>query len=63
LVCDTYVDTSDKGGMGKVISQVGACKQADCLDIDLECHATAIVVGPSADKADCLTYEKQQVLL
>ena len=56
--CDTFVETDDKGGMGKPLAQVGACKRADCLhNTDLECHAPAIVVGASDDKADCLTYE------
>jgi hypothetical protein len=55
--CDTYV-AGDKGGMGKALAQVGACKRADCVhNTDLECHAPAIVVGESGDKADCLTYE------
>lgn len=55
--CDTFVD-SGSGGTGQALAQVGACKRADCVhNTDLECHATAIVVGPSADKADCLTYE------
>jgi hypothetical protein len=56
--CDTFVDTAGKGGMGKPLAQVGACKRADCVhNTDLECHAPAIVVGPSEDAADCLTYE------
>ena len=58
--CDTYVDSADKGGMGKALAQVGACKRADCThNTDLECHAPAIVVGQAGDKADCLTYEKR----
>ncbi|MFI5892558.1 DUF1540 domain-containing protein [Actinoplanes sp. NPDC051513] len=58
--CDTFVDTAGKGGMGKALAQVGACKRADCMhNTDLECHAPAIVVGQSGDKADCLTYEKR----
>jgi hypothetical protein len=58
--CDTYVDSAGKGGMGKALAQVGACKRVDCThNTDLECHAPAIVVGQSGDKADCLTYEKR----
>jgi hypothetical protein len=58
--CDTFVDSSEKGGMGQAIAQVGACKRADCKhNTDLECHAPAIVVGQSGDSADCLTYEHQ----
>ena len=55
--CDTFVD-SGSGGMGQALAQVGACKRADCThNSDLECHAPAIAVGPSADRADCLTYQ------
>lgn len=58
--CDTFVDSSEKGGIGQAIAQVGACKRADCKhNADLECHAPAIVVGQSGDSADCLTYEHQ----
>ena len=59
--CDTYVDSIGKGGMGKALAQVGACKRSECMhNTDLECHAPAIVVGQSGDdKADCLTYEKR----
>ncbi|MGX6605485.1 DUF1540 domain-containing protein [Micromonosporaceae bacterium Da 78-11] len=57
--CDTYGDSADKGGMGKAFAQVGACKRADCVhNTDLECHAPAIVVGQSGDKADCFTYDQ-----
>ncbi|MBU2666449.1 DUF1540 domain-containing protein [Actinoplanes bogorensis] len=56
--CDTYVE-GGKGGTGKPLAQVGACKRADCKNNEnLECKAAAIVVGESGDKADCLTYEK-----
>ena len=52
------MDSSDKGGIGRALAQVGACKRSDCMhNTDLECHAPAIVVGASTDKADCLTYE------
>lgn len=58
--CDTFIETGEQGGMGKALAQVGACKRADCVhNTDLECHAPAIVVGQSGEKADCLTYEQQ----
>lgn len=57
--CDTYVE-GDKGGIGKPLAQVGACKRSDCQhNANLECTATAIVVGASGDRADCLTYEQR----
>ncbi len=56
--CDTFVETGDKGGSGQALAQVGACKRSECRhNTDLECHAPAIVVGESGDKADCLTFE------
>jgi uncharacterized protein DUF1540 len=58
--CDTFYDSAEKGGLGKALAQVGACKRADCThNANLECRAPAIVVGESGDKADCLTYEKK----
>ena len=56
--CDTFVDTAEKGGMGKVIAQVGACKRSECMhNTNLECQAPAITVGSGQDAADCLTFE------
>ncbi|GAA2638295.1 DUF1540 domain-containing protein [Paractinoplanes durhamensis] len=56
--CNTFVDSADKGGMGKALAQVGACQRTACVhNTDLECHAPAIVVGESGDTADCLTFE------
>ncbi|MEU7904335.1 DUF1540 domain-containing protein [Actinoplanes sp. NPDC049118] len=56
--CDTYVETADKGGMGEVAAQVGACKRSDCVhNTELECHAPSIMVGAAQDRADCLTFE------
>lgn len=58
--CDTFVDSALKGGMGQLMAQVGACKRADCVhNNELECRAPAIMVGPSTDRADCLTYEQK----
>ena len=56
--CDTFIETGEQGGVGVALAQVGACKRSDCMhNTNLECQAPAIVVGSSADKADCLTYE------
>lgn len=58
--CDTFIDSGDKGGMGELSAQVGACKRSECVhNTELECHAPAISVGLSVDRADCLTYEHQ----
>lgn len=56
--CATFFDTSAKGGLDKVIAQVGACKRVDCRhNSDFECRAPAIRVGPGQDAADCQTYD------
>jgi hypothetical protein len=56
--CDTFIDTGDRGGVGKAIAQVGACKRTSCKhNANLECGAEFITVGASADVADCLTFE------
>lgn len=56
--CDTFFDITDKGGLDTVIAQVGACHRSECRhNVDLECRASAIRVGPGGDAADCLTYE------
>jgi hypothetical protein len=55
--CDTFIDIGVHGGLDIVTAQVGACHRADCAhNLDLECRADAIRVGPGQDVADCLTY-------
>ncbi len=55
--CDTFIDTSSKGGLDRVVAQVGACKRTDCTyNIDMECGAPAIRVAAGKDIADCQTY-------
>jgi hypothetical protein len=56
--CATFIDTSAKGGLDRVIAQVGACGRTDCVhNADLECTAPAIRVGPGKDVADCMTFQ------
>lgn len=56
--CDTYMRSSSKGGDGKSIAGVGACKVSHCVfNRQLECRATDIHVGPGQDEADCLTFK------
>lgn len=58
--CATFIPLDSKGGLSKVVSQVGACQRADCAFIqDLECAAGSVRMGASADAADCLTYQKR----
>lgn len=58
--CTTFVPLGDKGGLAKVVAQVGACSRSDCVhNADLECTAGAIRVGPGAGDhaANCLTFQ------
>ncbi|GGP78364.1 DUF1540 domain-containing protein [Saccharothrix coeruleofusca] len=57
--CGTFVPLSTKGGLTKVIAQVGACSRTDCqYNSDLECTASGVRVGPGSGghAANCLTY-------
>ena len=56
--CATFIDTSAKGGLDRVIAQVGACGRTECMhNEELECAAPAIRVGPGKDVADCMTFQ------
>lgn len=56
--CATFIPLGTKGGLDKVLSHVGACQRAECVhNVDLECSAASVRVGPGADSADCLTYD------
>ena len=56
--CNTFVDSTDKGGFDQMTAQVGACQKAECkFNHDLECQAPSITVGPGVDNADCMTFE------
>jgi|SRR5690606_5883516 len=58
--CETFIPLSVKGGLDKVVSHVGACQRHDCVhNVDLECAAPAVRVGPGQDTADCLTYQSR----
>ncbi|MEJ2852680.1 MULTISPECIES: DUF1540 domain-containing protein [unclassified Saccharothrix] len=57
--CGTFIPLSRKGGLDRVIAQVGACSRTDCrYNKDLECSASDIRVGPGegGHAANCLTY-------
>lgn len=56
--CDTFFKTSHKGGLKSVNGGVGACRQENCrFNKDLECSATAIMVGLPEGHADCMTFQ------
>jgi len=56
-MCDTFMKSSQKGGVMDVTGGVGACKEAGCkFNQALECSASGIHVGVHADHADCSTF-------
>ncbi|MCG8927204.1 DUF1540 domain-containing protein [Lentzea sp. CC55] len=58
--CGTFIPLGTKGGLDKVIAQVGACSRTDCRhNASLECTAQSVRVGQGegAHHANCLTYE------
>lgn len=56
--CATFIDTSQTGGLPKVLAHVGACQRSECrFNNHLMCDAQGVRVGPGAEKADCLTYQ------
>lgn len=59
--CGTFIPLSRKGGLDKVVAQVGACSRSNCtFNADLECTASSIRVGAGAsgsDTAACLTFQ------
>ncbi|GAA3990764.1 DUF1540 domain-containing protein [Allokutzneria multivorans] len=57
--CATFVPLTAKGGLPAAVSQVGACKRADCVHNEhLECTASDVRVGMGEGDhaATCLTY-------
>jgi hypothetical protein len=58
--CATFVPLTAKGGLPRVVPQVGACSRTDCVhNKDLECAASEIKVGSGGGDhaANCLTYQ------
>ena len=56
--CATFIPLDVKGGLSKVVTQVGACQLAACAhNRDLECTADSVRMGAGADAADCLSFE------
>ncbi|WP_104104998.1 DUF1540 domain-containing protein [Arthrobacter sp. 08Y14] len=56
--CSTFIDTTETGGLPKVLASVGACLRSECQHNDhLMCTAHDVKVGPGAESADCLTYQ------
>lgn len=59
--CGTFIPLARKGGLPKVVAQVGACSRTDCVhNKELECTASGVRVGPGQGDhaANCLTYSR-----
>lgn len=55
--CATFIPLTVKGGLSKVVTQVGACQRGDCThNSALECSAPAVRIGSGSEAADCLTF-------
>ena len=58
--CGTFIPLGTKGGLDRVVAQVGACSRTDCEhNAALECTATGVRIGAGAGghAANCLTYQ------
>jgi hypothetical protein len=59
-MCDTFVNSKQRGGSAGVQGTVGACKVSICSYNEmLECHAPKISVQHHQDHADCATFNPQ----
>lgn len=56
--CDTFFESSVRGGVEDMTAGVGACKTEDCrYNVHFECAATSIQVGMKEGDPDCLTFD------
>lgn len=57
--CATFIPLDTKGGLSKVVTQVGACQRTSCIfNTDLECTAASVRMGAGDDAANCLSYQE-----
>ncbi|PWD52565.1 DUF1540 domain-containing protein [Serinibacter arcticus] len=56
--CATFIDIGTRGGLDRVVAQVGACQRTSCqFNTNLECGADAVRIGPGGSgTANCLTF-------
>ena len=56
-MCDTFCQSSEKGGNSETLAGVGACKVSACMhNSHLECQCSEIQVGHQGDEVDCLNF-------
>lgn len=59
-MCDTFCQSTMKGGDSSSLAGVGACKVSACKhNTKLECQAPEITVGYCGQEPDCLTFESK----
>ena len=57
-MCDTFCQSSTKGGDADELAGVGACKVSNCkFNKQFECDAPEIIVSYHEQKPDCMTFE------
>ena len=58
--CDTFCQSTMKGGDADCTAGVGACKVSACTYNDnLECGAQEISIGYKGQEPDCLTFQAE----
>jgi len=58
--CDTFCQSTMKGGDMSCFANVGACKVSACsFNSGLECQASEISVGYKEQEPDCLTFQQK----
>ena len=56
--CDTYLHSSQKGGIQDVTAGVGACKVQNCVsNKSFECTAPSITIGKHQTHPDCMSFK------
>ena len=60
--CATFIPLARKGGLPRVMAQVGACSRSDCMhNQDLECTAAGgvtVAPGEGGHASNCMTYTR-----
>ncbi|MBW8039954.1 MAG: DUF1540 domain-containing protein [Planctomycetes bacterium] len=56
--CDTFCQSTIKGGDAGSMAGVGACKVSACMyNTNLECQSPEVDVGYNENEPNCLTFE------
>ena len=59
-VCDTFMNTSNKGGFDRVSAGVGSCKVRSCShNTSYECSCDGIHMHIVGDHVDCMSYNNK----